>query len=173
MILLALLQVSTAAAADPLAPARQGKLQCTLPDPVKKSCMAISRYEPDGERSYLNITQSLISGEPNMMLEFKSPTVIEGDAACGIMDRREMDEAILTASGAPVPSALRKQITDSIIAQVEADLGKKACTRIRREGGVLLQYLEMNGEPRPQHTMRVSLIDPAEGYRLRIGSEPD
>lgn len=174
ILVLALLQSgSLPADADPLAPARQGKLQCTLPDPVKKSCMAISRYVPDGERRYLNITRSLISGAPDVILEFRFPTVIEGGAACGIMARSELDEAILTVDGVPASEELRKQVVGSMLPQLEPDFGKRACTRIRDERALLFQYLEIDGEPRPQHRMRVSWVDATEGYRLRIGSEPD
>ncbi|WP_423602910.1 hypothetical protein [Sphingomonas sp. MS122] len=172
--ILALLQATAAPdAADPLAPAREGKLQCTLPDPVKKSCMALSRYVPDGDRRYLNITRSLMGKKPEMILEFKSPTVIEGNAACGIMARSEMDEAIIYVDGIEAPVEVRKPITDSLLAQVEGHLGKKACQRIRRDGDGLVQEVEIDGQPTPENTMRVSWVDPTEGYRLRMGLEPD
>jgi hypothetical protein len=173
-ILLALLQTTTTAAdLDPLAPARAGKLQCTLPDPVEKSCMALSRYVLEGEGRYLNITRSLMGENPEMTLEFKSPTVIEGNAACGIMARSEMDEAIVYVDGVEAPAEVRKPITDGMLAYAQRHLGKKACQRIRRVGDGLVQEVEIDGQPTPENTMRVSWVDPAEGYRLRVGLEPD
>lgn len=170
LILLALLQATAAPAdADPLAPARQGKLQCMAPDRARKACTALNHYVPDGERRYRNTTRALLTLKPLVTLEITVSSTIEGDAYCGTVTRADLEAATVFLGKAEAPDSLRKRVIDATLSSIRSDLGKKACSRVRPDGDLLLQKSEVDGVSRPDLMMRFIWVDPEEGYRLGGG----
>jgi hypothetical protein len=170
MLLLALL--ATAAPAqdapvDPLAPAREGKIQCTVPNVEKKTCAAITTYTPTAS-GYLNETEMLVSPAPLITARISAPLTIEGDAACGITKAEDFAAAQVMQDGKTWSAEQAKPILDQMMAVLAPYFGKKSCARIKTVNGALVQESDMDGVAQPQFTVPMLWISPADGYRIGL-----
>lgn len=158
------------AAQDPLAPARDGKLQCTMPDRVKKTCIAISRYVPLSETHYRNETRLLLSVDPLTVLEMTAPTDIEGGAACGVLRRDYLADARVWIAGKRLPAAAAEPIIAEMARLTTADIGKRICTTTRPVGDMMVQESAVDGVPNPDASLPFIWIGPDEGYMLGMAN---
>jgi hypothetical protein len=165
VILLAVAGPATPAA-DPLAPARAGKIQCIAPNKPKKSCIGLGTYtvRPDG--SFDAVMNVIVSPTPRITMETRSTGKVEGDAVCSTVLKQEYAEAKITIDGAPAEEATAQAIRGQIVGAVAPLEGKKACSREVPEGELSRVDVTVDGTARPELTQRVIWVRPDEGYTL-------
>jgi hypothetical protein len=153
---------------DPLAPARDGRLQCYAPNVAKRTCMAIAGYvrRPDG--TYLNRADVLIAPEQNLSMVTETVVTVRGDAVCGPISRADLLAGKVFIGGAAVPGAQ----ADGILAQVAQAyetlgmLDKESCTVYTPDGDHLRADATIDGVAHPELTLPVIWIGPNDGYTL-------
>lgn len=157
---------SQAAIADPLAPAREGKIQCLAPNKEKKSCIGIASYTvlPDG--SFDTAARVLIAPMPAIVMETRSSGKKEGDALCSIIRRQDYAGARISIEGAPADAVTGEAIRSQLLSAIATLDGKKACSHIVPEGEVLRIDVTVEGTARPDLTQRAIWVRPDEGYKL-------
>lgn len=153
------------AAPDPLAPAREGKVQCISPNREKKTCIAIASFvlTPGGFESTV---RALINPEPAMAMEVRSKGTVEGGATCALIRSEDYAAATLTTNGAPMDEATAGAIRPQIVAAITPMVGKKGCSRDRPEGDLIVSEVTLDGVARPEMTQRLIWVSPSEGYTL-------
>ena len=168
MIALILLLAVPQTAADPLAPARAGKLQCANPNVEKKTCMGLTSYKLNGDGSFETTTTLLIAPQPPITMEVKSTGKLVGDQFCAPIRKEDIEAATFKMDGAPLDATTAGTIRAQILGSVTPMLGKMGCTRETPDGAVLKAEVTLDGIARPELTQRVLWVKPEDGYKLGL-----
>jgi len=157
--------IAAGQAADPLAEARAGKLQCVTPNVEKKTCLALASYvvRPDGFDTTVTV---LIAPSPLIAMETRGTGKVEGDAMCSIVKKSDYEASKFTVDGKPADAATSQAIGAQILAAVSGMDGKKACSRDRMEGDFLVEDVTLDGVARPEMTQKFIWVKPADGYKI-------
>ena len=160
------LAASGAQAADPLAPARQGKIQCINPNAEKKTCMGFASYTVRADGTYDATATIMIAPAPAIAMETRSTGKVEGDQVCAVVRREDYTAATFTVDGKPADAATSEAIKGQILAAVASMEGKNACSRDKAEGNVMLAEMTLDGAARPDLNQRYIWVSPTDGYKL-------
>jgi hypothetical protein len=152
--------------ADPLAPAREGKLRCVAPNPARLTCRAIIRYQVASDGSFDATVTGLFSNDPGILLRYKTFGRIEEGGICVMIRASDFQNGMLLSNGkrmAPnAEQAMRLQILDS----VQPLQGKKRCTRDRTEDGATRMIVTLDGVAHPELAQPVAWVARSEGYAV-------
>lgn len=162
----ALLLLAASQAADPLAEARAGKLQCVTPNIERKRCVALASYvvRPDG--SYDTVITLMIAPSPLIGMETRATGKVEGDAVCSIVHKSDYAAAKFTIDGKPADEATTNAIGAQVMGAVSTLDGKVACSRDRVEGALMVEEVTLDGVARPDMTQKFIWVKPEDGYTL-------
>lgn len=162
-LLVALLATAGAQSADPLAPARAGKIQCIGPNTEKKTCIGTATYvvRPDG--SYDVATTIMINPTPLITMETRSSGKVEGGAVCGVVRKADYEAASFTMDGKPADEAVANAIRGQLLAAVAAMDGKNGCS-VEKADGTL--EVTLDGAARPDLNQKGRWVSPGEGYKI-------
>jgi len=161
-------------ASDPLAPAREGKLQCHSPDLERRTCGAIAEYAPLADGKWRNIATVRIASAPEIIMHGESTVEVEDEAICGVVSRAELITWKVTVDGVAMPAPEARAILDQVADRFASlgALGTKSCTRYRPDGDGLLAEMVIDGKPRPEASQRVIWVRPADGYQVGAARPP-
>ncbi|WP_213981307.1 hypothetical protein [Sphingomonas sp. dw_22] len=162
-----LLLIAAAHAADPLAEARAGKLQCVSPNVEAKKCLAIASYvvRPDG--SFDTVVTLMIAPSPLIAMETRASGKAEGEALCSIVRKSDYEASKYTIDGKPADAATASAITAQILGTVAAMDGKKACSIDRPDtGDLMVEEVTLDGVARPDMTQKFIWVKPEDGYTV-------
>jgi hypothetical protein len=157
-------------AADPLAPARAGMLQCYGPDAAKKSCTALAGYARNGT-GFTNRAEVRLSLDANPLITLTTTTQvrIERGMICGKVAQADLDSAEPRLNHVAMEGEQRAQVLKGVSAAYTGAgiLGHEVCTRYVPEGDTLSAQVQVDGVPRPQFTQRVRWVKADEGYTVQ------
>lgn len=156
---------AAAPAADPLAPARIGDLQCYRPDTVRKTCRALAGYSFAADGTILNRAQVLLQESPPVTMTTVTPVTVQDGAVCGPLEG--VDKAQITFNGRRVPEADAVSIRAQIARSMGATLGQEVCTTYRRSGDWLIAQATLNGVAQPDMGDTVLWVPPSAGYTVQ------
>lgn len=151
-------------AADPLAPAREGRLQCHEPDAARKACAALAGYTFAADGTILNQAEVMLNPSPLIVMRDEEPVVVRDGAVCGRMTGFE--DTVFTVDGEPADPALAEALRGQVAAAF-AELGTEGCTRYTPQGEGWLAEVSIDGAPRPEFNQRVIWVSPSDGYAVR------
>lgn len=164
-ILVGLLLIGSPTAPDPLAPVRAGKWRCGLPDPDKRTCGTIARYDkrPDGGS---DVTLEGLMPETGIVIHYRVPLVVDHDALCITIGEREFATISFTKGGVQLlGEALARQ--RALHREAMASFfGKQVCSRDERQTGVFMAESYVDGERDEAFDKPVEWVDPGAGYTL-------
>jgi hypothetical protein len=163
-LLLALATPAPLQAADPLAPAREGRLQCHSPDMARKTCASLAGYTFSADGTILNQAEVLLTPSPVIVMRQEDAVVVRDGAVCGRFGGFE--DAVFTLDGQPAPQV----VADTIRAQLAAAfarLGTEGCTRYAPQGDGWRAEVSIDGVARPDLNQPVIWVSPADGYAVR------
>lgn len=161
-------QSAPAVSADPLAPAREGKLRCIAPNPAKLTCRAIIRYQLSDDGSFDATVTGLVSSNPGVLLRYKTFGRVEEGGVCVMIRTSDFQNGTLLNQGkrmAPnAESAMRLQVLDS----VQPLQGRKRCFKERAEDGVTRMIVTLDGVAHPELSQPVAWVARSEGYAVGL-----
>jgi hypothetical protein len=163
----ALFALAAAQAADPLAEARAGKIQCFTPDTVAKKCQAITRYAFRTDGGFDATVTVLIAPAPLIAMDTKVIGKVEGDAVCSVVRRSDYAASTFAVDGKPADAATANAILPQLLNQVAALDGKKACSRDRKDGEIWVEEVTLDGVARPDMTQKFLWVKPEDGYAVK------
>lgn len=162
-LLLLLLALPVNSIDDPLAPARQGQLQCHSPDVARKTCAALAGYTFEADGGILNQAEVLLNPSPAIVMHNEMRVFIREGAVCG--DMSDLAKARFTIGGQVadenVTSLLRAQVTAAF-----SQLGGEGCTRYAPNGEGILAKVMIDGEERPDLNQPVMWVSPDAGWSV-------
>jgi hypothetical protein len=154
------------ATADPLAEARQGKLQCYVQDAARKTCRALAGYQfrPDG--TIQNPALVLVSLEPVTIMAVASQVTVKADAVCGVSRAEDIDKASLAVAGQQLSQDQARIIKTQIKTMLAGRIGKEVCTTYAPAGDHLAAQVTVDGAPAPELSAEVVWVGPNDGYTV-------
>ncbi|NIJ18566.1 hypothetical protein FHS95_000235 [Sphingomonas naasensis] len=156
------------AAADPLAPARAGKVQCANPNVEKKTCMGLTSYKLNPDGSFETSTTLLIAPQPPITMDVKSSGKRVGDQLCAPIRKEDFEAATFKIDGTPLDAATATSIRGQILGSLAPMIGKMGCSRETPDGAVLKAEVTLDGVARPELTQRVLWVMPEDGFKLGL-----
>jgi hypothetical protein len=151
---------------DPLADARDGKLQCYAPDAARKTCKALAAYliAPDGTIN--NPAVVLVAPNPVIVMHVVSPVEIRDGAICGVARAEDIDAASIEVAGHPASPEEEGPIKAQIKNSIAPRIGKMICTSYLPGGDHLTAQVTVDGAPQPQLSASVIWVSREDGYRV-------
>jgi hypothetical protein len=156
--------------ADPLAPVREGKIQCTTPDPARKTCSGFTWASilPDGRLR--ERTVHTLGNSPVYATESVTVSTLENGQFCARITMDDINNARIVRASAP-HAAVNDRNLYIIFKQgmVDALLGKKYCAQVYRNSdtGDWMSVGTLDGEFAGELMILFSWISPGDGYRLK------
>ncbi len=154
-------------AADPLAPARAGQLQCYTPDPARKTCRALAGYTFEagaGGETILNQAEVLMATDPVRTVKTVSPVFVRGDSVCGRV--QPLADAVFLIDGRPADAAMADRLRRDFTARRAAMTGREVCTRYLPFRDQLVPAVSVDGVEREPGDDRVIWVEPNDGWTV-------
>ncbi|TGX56132.1 hypothetical protein E5A73_03265 [Sphingomonas gei] len=159
-------QSAPAASADPLAPAREGKLRCIAPNAARLTCHAIIRYKVDSDGDFDATVTGLVSRDSTVLLRYKTFGRVEQGGVCAMMRTSDFQNGTLLSSGRPLAPNADNAIRLQVLGAVQPIQGKKRCYLDRTEDGVTRSVVTLDGVVHPELSQTVTWVAPGEGYAV-------
>lgn len=160
----ALAAVAPQQPADPLGPAREGRLQCHSPDAARKTCGAIATYSFAADGTISNQAEVMLNPSPLIVMRDQTPVVVRDGAVCGPLTG--LEGAVFTIDGQPADPQTAEMLRGQLSAAF-AQLGTEVCTRYTPQGEGWLAEAFIDGRPRPDLNQPVIWVPPTDGYSVR------
>lgn len=156
--------------ADPLAPARAGKIQCHDPDPAARACRIMTWFEPRADGGVAVRQLTVLPNAPTLAAEARFRVTREGDGLCGTVDDSYMASFRIVGSRAPYAPVNDKRL--SLLyreALVETMWKRKICSyEFSRADDAMQQEIgTVDGQFAGELMSQYLWIDPGAGWRLR------
>ena len=165
-IFLAASASATVVEADVLANVRAGRMICSNPDNVAKTCTTISRYELQTDGSLHETSEILFSPNQPVSFEVQAKTTLEKGAICGAMLQADLENGVVRLNGTPLPPDKSKAVIANLMEKLAPLLGRKACEVLRVEDGRLLKLGQMEGIDIPLPPKPVRWITADQGFKV-------
>ena len=148
--------------ANPLAPAKLGKLMCYSPDQALRTCGAMAAYGFPTDGKILNRAQVVVTPSPYTVMTTLTAVTLRGPAVCGRMEGAA--EATFTIDGKPADAATTADLRGQIARAFTAYEGVEVCTAYVpfREG--FMATVSIGGAPRPDMNQPVIWVELNDGY---------
>lgn len=154
-------------ARDPLAPARDGLVECGDPDDAKKTCKTMATYQSLGGGLYSTTGVATLPALGGLTVEMTIQVEVRQGAVCGAFQAADVAQAKLFKNG----RALSGDEAAPILAQMEQMarpmFGQTLCdTHEAVAGGLVKTRTTINGEPKPAMDSALRWVKPWDGYTL-------
>ena len=152
-------------AADPLAPARIGDLQCYGADPVRRTCRAIGAYSFEADGKILNRAEVVLQDSPLVTMTTVSPVTVRDGAVCGPLSG--VDKAQIAVRGRRLSEVDAAPIRAQLLESMKSMLGQEVCTTYRRSGDWWIAEVTMGGVARPDMNDTLIWAPVSAGYTVQ------
>lgn len=161
-------QSAPAAPADPLAPAREGKLRCIAPNTARLTCRTIIRYKVASDGSFDATVAGLVSSDPGILLRYKTFGRIEEGGVCVMIRTSDFQNGTLLNNGKPMSPNSERTTRLQMLDAVQPLQGKKRCTLDRTEDGATRMIVTLDGVAHPELTQPIAWVSRSEGYAVGL-----
>jgi len=164
-MLFALMALAAAAPAypDPLTPAASGEVQCYVPSD-HKTCASIATYTANGDGTFANGAQILLSKQPVVVMQSTTPVTIKAGAVCGAVTKDAIGNASLTVNGQAIPADKAGPVLQQIAGSLGTVIDHEICTTYVPDGAGFIAKATMDGKPQPAQDQKMIWVSPADGY---------
>jgi len=170
MFLRTLAWLGTAAftAPDPLAPAREGLVQCYGVHVERKTCDGIGAYSVGQDGVLTNNSMNVMSVEPLVLMRATSKVYVRGEAECSMVTDPASMIVGLEVDGAALEGEQFEILRQEIAAGLKANLGTgEFCTTYHPgQNGLLRATVTVNGVEKPQVENTALWVRPEDGWRV-------
>ncbi len=177
MIFAILLAAATPAAGaapptDYLAGIRAGRLLCSHPDPVSKTCSTIDSFAQAADGALTDTGETLLGAEPLVTLEISSTAHIDGATNCGMLELADLQKGRVRVMGQLLPPDQNAIAIGKIAEKLAPIAGHKACETLHFDGGKLTKSANIEGFDIKIENKPVAWITPGDGYKVAAPSTP-
>lgn len=151
---------------DPLAQARDGRMQCVAPDSARRTCRSLVRYTLRGDSEFDALVSGLVSTEPVAILEYRTSGTVQDGAICSVIRPIDLRDGRITKDGAPLAPAIEAQVRARVMNAAQPLAGHKRCYRQRFDGHEYQSDVTIDGLLRPEMSQRSIWVGPDDGYAV-------
>lgn len=170
--LVAALATLSSPAADPLAPARDGKQLCFNVDGAARTCTALSSYEFAADGGIVMTSDTVVSVSPRLVLTTRTPVVIKDGAECssaaGFADQITGIQYEGTALTGDILASARQQVATEAAKVIGGD--EVCSTYVTGSDGALTAVTTVDGVAKPEMSGPVEWIEPT-GWTLAAAGD--
>lgn len=159
-------QSAPEAPADPLAPAREGKLRCVAPNPARLTCSAIIRYKVDSDGDFDATVTGLVSRDATVLLRYKTFGRVEQGGVCAMVRTSDFQNGMLLSSGRPLTPNADDAMRLQVLGSVQPIQGKKRCYLDRTEDGLTRSVVTLDGVAHPELSQTIAWVSLSDGYAV-------
>ena len=153
-------------AADPLAPARAGSLQCYGPHMVSKTCSALAGYTFNDDGTITDQASVMVSPDQFIVMKTNSPVTIKGDAVCGALRKADIAAAKIYMHGQMMSPDEAIQVRMQLEAVMAPRFDKEVCTTYQPYNDKFYAHVTIDGVPDPGSSDYVLWVKPDDGYKV-------
>lgn len=151
-------------APDPLAPARDGKLQCHEPDLVNRRCDVLAHYEFATDGAITNVSQFMLTEKPLTVVTTRTPLTVRNGEVCG--DRKMSVVSQVLIDGQPATAQEVTDVSAMMALALQSESGKQSCSRYRPDGQFLRSERFVDGVRDPDTDGIILWVDPGSGFSV-------
>ena len=151
---------------DVLAPAREGQLQCYVPNAPAKTCQSLAGYSFDAQGGIMSQGDVMVMPQPLIVMRVSTPVALRNGAVCGPISPEDLQRATFTIDGVAANETETQNIRAALAQQLAGLLNVDVCTTFTPESGGFRADATFNGAPRPEMTQRVIWVRPDDGWRV-------
>lgn len=153
------------AIADPLAPARSGKLLCQTPNAAAKTCRMLTDYSFGADGQVTKREDVLLTRSPWLSVKVSAPVMVKDGAVCGLLEGTEKAEVF--TEGRHADAETTAKIRNGLRQLYSPYQGKDACTSYTANGDVYDAALSIGGVASKGRPEPVIWVDPADGWAVK------
>ncbi|MDB5677145.1 hypothetical protein [Sphingomonas bacterium] len=165
LLLLATSMMTAPSIDDPLAPARRGLIRCSIPDTARKTCRTFGRYSLKSGDRYLVDVRGLTTND-GLVIEYRASGAVERGAICLTLTENIIGQAQFIKSGVTLTNAALAAARQRTIDFLYPLLGKKICSRDRRDGTGTRAEVSVDDARIPELDKPVRWISEGDGYTI-------
>lgn len=151
---------------DVLAPARQGQVQCFVPNAAAKTCQSIGSYAFNANGVIDNVSETLIMPQPVVVMRASSPVVVRNNAICGPLTEADIARATFTIDGRPATEQETANIRAGLTQQLAPMFNVDMCVSVTAVDGGYRADSTVGGAARPDLAQPMLWVRPEDGYRV-------
>lgn len=159
-------QSAPATPADPLAPARAGKLRCVAPNPARLTCRAIIHYKLSDDGTFDATVSGIVTDDPGILLRYRTFGRIEEGGVCVMIRASDFQNGTLLSNGKRMAPNAESAVRLQILGSVQPLQGKKRCTVDRTEDGATRMVVTLDGVAHPELGQPVAWVARSDGYAV-------
>lgn len=151
---------------DPLAPARQGQVQCYEPDVARKTCQSIGSFEFQENGVIQNTAVVLVMPNPVVIMRIVSPVTVRDGGICGPLKLEDINGAQFMINGQPATETDTQRFRTQFAQQMSPLIDVETCISLTPADGGFRADTAMNGRVRPELAQQLIWIRPEDGYTI-------
>lgn len=151
---------------DYLANIRAGKLLCSTPDPLTKTCSNIDSYMLGADGAVTDTGEALLSPAPLVTFETSSVVHVDGANLCGTLELADLQKGKVRVNGELLPPDRNAFAIGKIVEALGSLTGHKICEMLRTDGGKLIKSGTMEGSDIKVPDKPAAWIMPGDGYTV-------
>ncbi len=169
MISVALIGLAlSAASTDPLAPARDGQVQCYTPDIPRKTCRAIGSYRFEADGRIINEAENMLNEEPFVVMRARDEVYVRDRAVCATDAFQEGHIQSVEVDGATLEGANLTSVRSRLAASFREEIGTgEYCSTYHAEAdGSFRAIVTVDGVRRADSDDTVLWVRREDGWRV-------
>jgi hypothetical protein len=164
MIVIAL-ALAASSVAHQMQPAKQGLLQCQMPDVLFKTCFSLSKVVQTGPTTYRFETRMLIRPDDPVVMAIDQLATVQGQEVCARLALSDLSKATIMLGGKKLPAASAAPYLSLLRRQYAAVQGKLICTEIiPNEQGMERVIARVDGKRFPAADYAMKWVSPEDGW---------
>ncbi len=175
-LILGILAAVTAAPAigadDILANIKAGRMLCSNPGELTKTCTTIDAYAPAADGAFADTGELMINETPLITLTTTSVVRVQNGAICGTMLEADLLAGKVRVNGALLPPDRNAAVLAKVAEKFSSMFGKQACETVSLIDGKLLKFGQIEGVDIKLPGKPVKWIAPGEGYTVASRTPP-
>jgi hypothetical protein len=161
------LVLAAASVTEQMAPAKQGMLQCQMPDVLFKTCFSLSKVYQTGPSTWMFDTQMLVDLQSPVIASIKDTASVHGSEVCNAASANEVSKFTFSLEGRPLPPAEAANYRAKLGKAYAALTGKMICTEIvPNEHGMKMVQATIDGKRFPVGDYAMKWVSPKDGWTV-------
>lgn len=150
-----------------------GKLLCSKPDPVSKTCSNLDRFTEAADGTLTDTGETLLSPMPLVTLETSAIVHVNGATNCGMLELADLQKGIVRVNGELLPPDRNAFAIGKIVEAMGSLAGHKVCETLRVDGGQLIKSATIEGTEAKIPDAPVAWVAASDGYKVGAPPAPD
>jgi hypothetical protein len=150
-----------------MAPAKQGMLQCQMPDVLFKTCFSLSKVYQTGPSTWTIETQMVVDQQSPAIASLKDTVFVRGTEVCKAANAIDVAKFTFSLEGRPIPSAEAAKYRSKLRQFYAAFGGKMICTQVvPSEQGMEMVEATIDGKRFPLGDYAMKWVSPKDGWTV-------